>query len=111
MSADQQRTTFGSHTRIHNYDVDCFRGKVRICGANGQGSVEQIKRRDVVRDVHDGYVGIDLQDYAFQRADQMVVGAVVSRERDDRVGQWILSAGDLRMWRRRSGAALRTLRR
>src|SRR5439155_15563707 len=47
----------------------------------------------------DGYVGIDLQDYAFQRADQMVVGAVVSRERDDRVGQWILSAGMICAWR------------
>src|ERR1700730_9039958 len=92
LGTDEQRTAFGSHTGIHNHDVDRLRGKVGIGRANRQGSVEQIKRRDVVRDVHDGYVGIDLQNYALQRSDQMVVGSVVSCERDDRVGQWILSA-------------------
>src|SRR5882762_9738556 len=99
LGADKKRTTLRSHTGIHNHDVDGLRRKVGIRRANRQGSVEQIKRRDVVRDVHDGYVGIDLEDYALQRSDQMVVGAVVSCERNDRVGQWILSSGMICAWR------------
>src|SRR5882762_8650272 len=99
LGADKKRTTLRSHTGIHNHDVDGLRRKVGIRRANRQGSVEQIKRRDVVRDVHDGYVGIDLPDYALQRSDQMVVGAVVSCERNDRVGQWILSSGMICAWR------------
>src|SRR2546429_325924 len=99
LSADQQRTTLRSYTGIHNHDVDRLRRKVGIRRANRQGPVEQIKSRDVVRHVHDGYIGIDLQDYALQRSDQMVVGAVVSCERNDRVGQWILSSGMICAWR------------
>src|ERR1700730_1648499 len=99
LSTDEQRAALGSHTGIHNHDVDCLRGKVGIGRANRQSSVEQIKRRDVVRDVHDSYIGINLQNYALKRSDQMVVGAVVSCERDDRVGQWILSSGIICAWR------------
>jgi len=79
--------------------MDSFRRKVGICRANRQRSVEKIKRRDVVRDVHDSYIGIDLQDYALQRSDQMVTGAVVGCERDDRVGQWVFSPGIICAWR------------
>src|ERR1700674_787089 len=50
-----------------------------------------MERRDDERDVYDRHLRIDLENDALERADQMVVGAVVSRERDDRVGQWMLS--------------------
>jgi len=93
LSADQQWPPLGSYTWIDNHDVDGFRRKIGIRGANRQRAIEQIKRRDVVRDVHNGYVGIDLQDYALQRSHQMVAGPVVCCECDDRVSQWILSAG------------------
>ena len=73
--------------------MDCFWWKVRISRANRQRRVEQVKRREVVRDVHDGDIGINFQYYALQRSDQMVVGAVISCERDDRVGQRVLSSG------------------
>ena len=43
-------------------------------------------------DVNDRDIGIDLQDHTLQRADQMVVGAVVRRQRNNRVSQWSLSA-------------------
>src|ERR1700731_1333189 len=99
LGADQQRTAFGSHTGVQNHDVDGLRRKVGIRRANRQGSVEQIKRRDVVGHVHDGYVGIDLQNYALLASDQIFIDSVVSCERDDRVGQWILSAGIICAWR------------
>src|SRR5207245_4372117 len=57
LGADQQRPALGSHPRIHDHNVDRLRRKVGIGGANRQRSVEQIKRRDVVRDVHDSYIG------------------------------------------------------
>src|SRR5260370_2020898 len=91
LCADQQRPALGSHARVDSHDVDCCWRKVGVGGGNRQRTVEQVERRDIVRDVHDGYIGIDLQDYAFQRSDKMVVRSVVSCECDDRVGQWILS--------------------
>ena len=93
LRADEQRPPFRSHAGIHNHHVDRFRRKVGIRRANRQRAVEQIEGRDVVRDVHDGHVGIDLEDDAFERANQMVVRAVISCQCNDRVGQWILSPG------------------
>ena len=43
-------------------------------------------------DVNDRHIRINLQDHAFQRADQMVVRSVVRRQRNDLVCQWSLSA-------------------
>src|SRR5258708_40338296 len=67
LRADQQRPPLGSHARIYNYDVDSFWRKVGIRRANRQRPVEQVERRDVVRAVHEGYVGLDRQDYALPR--------------------------------------------
>jgi hypothetical protein len=47
----------------------------------------------VVGDIDDGHVGIDLENDAFDRADEMVVGTVVSGESDDGVRQWMLQPG------------------
>src|SRR5204863_5625161 len=93
LRADQQGTALRPHARVDYDYVDCFRRKVKISGADRQRRVKQVEWRNVVRDIHDGDIGIDFQDYALQRSDQMVVGAVVSRERDDRVGQGVLSPG------------------
>src|SRR5260370_3046854 len=103
LGAGQQRPALGADARIYNHHMDCFRRKVRICGPNRQRGVKQIKWRDVVRDVYDGYVRIDLQDYALQRSDQMVVGPVVSCKGNDRVGQWTLSPGIICAWRADGG--------
>src|SRR5579872_2591018 len=43
-------------------------------------------------DVNDRHIRINLQDHAFQRADQMVVRSVVRRQGNDLVSQWSLSA-------------------
>src|SRR5207248_7897625 len=80
------------HAGIEHVDVNGLRRKIGVRRADGQRAVEQIKGRDVVRDVHDGRIRIDLQNDALQRANQVVVDAVVRRQGNDRVGQGALSS-------------------
>src|SRR5579859_698166 len=99
--ANQQRPPLGAYAGVHHYHVDRLRREIRIRRPNRQRTIEQIKRRDVVRDVHNRHIRIDLQDYALQRADQVIVRAVVRRQCDDRVGQGALSSANLRSSRTR----------
>src|ERR1700685_281862 len=45
-----------------------------------------------MRDINDRDVRMDFQNHTLQRADQMVVRSVIRRQRNNRVGQWSLSA-------------------
>src|SRR5579863_2103987 len=80
---DQQRTALGAYARVNHDYVDGTRWKKIVGLANGQRAVEQIVRKDFVRDVHDVGVGIDVQDDALHRADQKVSGAKIRGQRDD----------------------------
>jgi hypothetical protein len=66
--------------------VNCSRRKICVGRANGKRAIQQVIRRDVMSDIDDGSVGIDLENDTLQRADQMVVRAVVGRECDDGIG-------------------------
>ena len=50
-------------------------------------AIQQIKRRDAVRDIHDLHFGIDLQNDSFEHAHQVVVRPIIGRQRNDRIGQ------------------------
>src|ERR1700720_1499697 len=85
------------------------RWEIGVGGADGESAVEQIVRRNVVRDIDDRYVRIDFENDALQCAHQMIVGSVVRGEGDDWVRQWILRARVISAKvRRRSGKPPRT---
>ena len=91
-SMSAQQAFSAADAGVNNHDVNGLRREIRIRRTDGQRAIEQIERGDVVGDVHDRRIRIDFQNDALQRADQMVVGAVVRRQRDDRVGQEVLSS-------------------
>ncbi len=55
----QQGPPLRAHSRIDDHDMNRARRKIGIRGADGQGRVQQIVRRDVVRDIDDGRFRID----------------------------------------------------
>ena len=67
-----------------------LRRKIRVCGADGQRSIEQIEWRNVMGDIDDRYFRIDLEDHAFKRADQVVVSSIVRCQCNNGVGHKLL---------------------
>src|ERR1700721_496483 len=90
LSSDEQWPPFRTHARINNHHMDRLRRKVRVSRADGQRAVEQIEGRHVMRDVHDGRVGIYPENDALYGSDEMGLGAVVCRQSDDGVGHEVL---------------------
>jgi len=86
-TAHEQRSPLGSHAGVHDHDVDGLRREITVGRGDRQRAIENIIRRDAVRDVHNGRVRIDRQNDALKRPDQVVGQAVVGREGNDRVRQ------------------------
>jgi hypothetical protein len=67
--------------------MDCSRREISIGVRNGKRTVQDIKGCDVVIDVHNSRGRINGQDDALHGAYQMIPGAKVGSESDDRIGQ------------------------
>jgi len=76
-SGNEKGATLGSDAGVHDDDVNSTGREVRVDRSDGEGSIEEIIGRDVVRDVYDVCFGIDFQDYALEGSNEMVVGAVI----------------------------------
>jgi hypothetical protein len=87
LAADEDGAAFRAHAGIHDDHMDAARREIGISGGNGQSAIEQVERGDLVGDIDDLRLRIDLQDYAFEHADEMVVGAVVGGQGNDWIGQ------------------------
>src|SRR5262249_5962226 len=85
-AGNKQRSTSGAYARVNDNDVDRAGRKVRIGRANSERAVEQVVGCNVVRDVNDVGFRIDFQDDALECANEVIVSAVVSRERNDWLG-------------------------
>src|ERR1700737_2228618 len=64
-----------------------FRREVAVCRSNRKSAIEQIVGCNIVSDVDDGHVGIDLEDYTFQRAHKVIICPVIRGQGDNWVGQ------------------------
>src|ERR1700722_3732002 len=83
LSGDQQWATGRTNSRIYDHDVNCSWRKIGVCRTDGESSVKQVIGIHVVSDIDDGEFRVDLKQNAFERADQMIVGAVVGGQGND----------------------------
>src|SRR6266481_4497389 len=93
LTAHNQRPPLRSYSGIYNHHVDRARREIRVRIGNNSRAIEKVERRNSVRDIHNLHVGIDSQDDALQHAHQVVVRAIIGRQRNDRIRQDSLPLG------------------
>ena len=86
-STDEQRTALCPNSGVYDHDVNRAR-RIKFVGVrNGKRTIQNIEGRYVMIEVHNTSGGINVQDHALHRANQVIACAEISGESDYRVGQ------------------------